>query len=80
MERQGGKKPKATTTWTQMRVEATVTQKRTLSLLSHEPMQVELTLNGIPVSIELDTGVAVSLINSSTYKKNTQARGCSTPY
>ena len=40
---------------------------------SHEPMQVELTMNGVPVSMELDTGAAVSLINSSTYKRIAQA-------
>ena len=36
-------------------------------------MSVELTLNMIPISMELDTGAALSLINTATYYKIAQS-------
>ena len=36
-------------------------------------MQVNLTMNGVPVLMELDTGAAISLINRTTYQKIAQA-------
>ena len=38
-----------------------------------EAMQVHLTMNSVPVSMELDTGAAISLINSATYHRIAQA-------
>ena len=38
-----------------------------------DAMMISLTLNGVPVSMELDTGAALSLINKSTYQKIAQA-------
>ena len=40
---------------------------------SSEAMQVHLTMNSVPVSMELDTGAAISLINSATYHRIAQA-------
>ena len=34
-----------------------------------EPYRVELKLNGIYTSMEVDTGAAVTIINEETYKK-----------
>ena len=36
-------------------------------------MTLELTLNTVPVSMELDTGAAMSLINMTTYHKIAQS-------
>ena len=36
-------------------------------------MQVHLIMNSVPVSMELDTGAAISLINSATYHRIAQA-------
>lgn len=38
-----------------------------------DAMRIGLTLNGVPVTMELDTGAALSLINKSTYQKIAQA-------
>lgn len=40
---------------------------------SPDAMQVNLTMNSVPVFMELDTGAAVSLINSATYHRIAQA-------
>lgn len=40
---------------------------------SSDSIQVELTMNSIPVSMELNTRAAVSLINTETYHRIVQA-------
>ena len=50
----------------------------TLSDKAHEPYLLTVTLNNVPVQMEVDTGAAVSIINESTYK-NIQDRSFVSP-
>ncbi len=36
---------------------------------SEDAMRIQLTMNDIPISMEFDTGAAMSLINAATYHK-----------
>ena len=50
---------------------STESEDELLNILSGDhtdPYMVEVTLNGVPISMELDTGAAVSVINQSTYR------------
>ena len=40
-----------------------------INAVEREPFQVELQLNGVQTSMEVDTGAAATIINEATYKR-----------
>lgn len=49
------------------------TNSRSLAASRSDPLVVEVTLNSIPVSMELDTGASLSVINEDTYHRLCQS-------
>ena len=45
------------------------TLQQILSTVNHKPIQVEVSIDGQGITVELDTGAAVSLVSEITYKR-----------
>lgn len=53
--------------------------KNKVSKFSAHPLIVELEINHKKVTMEIDTGTAVSVISANTYKKFFQKSNCQSP-